>query len=135
MLFSFMATVSSMEKKLRTTTLVLQLPLGQGRDFVGILDLLTFNVLAWNKGGDGRNFTCVSLVAADSENGKKDFTNLSSKKLSESLRAENIPADSTLISEALDMRYNLAEQVSLCIIYLNDRMICICAALIVVNKT
>ena len=107
-----MATVSSMEKKLRATPLVVQLPLGQGRNFIGVLDLLTMDVLAWNKGGDGRNFTHVPLITHSNKDGKKDFKKLSSKSLMDSVNVENLPVDSKLISEALDMRYNLAEQVS-----------------------
>jgi elongation factor G len=101
-----------MEKKLRATPLVVQLPLGQGRDFTGVLDLLTMDVLTWSKGGDGRNFTRVPLITHTNEDGKKDFKQLSSKQLIDSLTAENLPLDSKLVSEALDMRYNLAEQVS-----------------------
>ena len=108
---SFMATVSSMEKKLRTTPLVVQLPLGQGKDFIGVLDLLTMDVLAWNKGRDGQKFTHVPLMTADSGDGKKDFKKLSSKRLRDSLNAENLPFDSNLLSEALDLRYKLIEQV------------------------
>ena len=108
-----MVTVSSMEKKLRATPLVVQLPLGQGRNFIGVLDLLTMDVLAWNKGVDGRNFTRVPLITQSNEDGKKDFKKLSSKQLMDSVNVENLPIDSKLISEALDMRYNLAEQVSI----------------------
>ena len=100
-----------MEKKLRATPLVVQLPLGQGKNFIGVLDLLTMDVLSWNKGGDGRNFTHVPLIETNTDNGRKDFKKLSSKQLSVKLDAENLPIDSRLISEALDMRYNLAEQV------------------------
>ena len=106
-----MATVSSMEKKLRAIPLVMQLPLGRGKDFIGVLDLLSMEVLAWNKGGDGRNFTRVPLVPANADDGKRDFSRLSSKLLSESLSAENLNVDSKMISDALDARYNLAEQV------------------------
>ena len=101
-----------MEKKLRATPLVVQLPLGQGRDFTGVLDLLSMDVLMWAKGEDGRNFTCVPLITHTNEDGKKDFKKLSSKQIIDSLSAEHLPIDSKLISEALDMRYNLAEQVS-----------------------
>ena len=107
-----MGTVSSMEKKLRATPLVVQLPLGQGRDFTGVIDLLTMDILTWAKGEDGRNFTRVPLITHTNEDGKKDFKRLSSKQLIDSLIAENLPLDSKLVSEALDMRYNLAEQVS-----------------------
>ena len=107
-----MGTVSSMEKKLRATPLVVQLPLGQGRDFTGVMDLLTMDVLTWTKGGDGRNFTRVPLITHTNEDGKKDFKRLSSKQLIDNLNSENLPLNSKLVSEALDMRYNLAEQVS-----------------------
>ena len=108
---SFMGTVSSMEKKLRAMPLVMQLPLGEGRNFTGVIDLLSVDVLMWNKGGDGRNFTRVPLITHTSEDGKKDFKKLSSQQLIGRLNAENLPIDSKLVSEALDMRYNLAEQV------------------------
>ncbi|MCG8622800.1 MAG: hypothetical protein MJE68_12495 [Proteobacteria bacterium] len=101
-----------MEKKLRATPLVVQLPLGQGRDFTGVMDLLTMDVLTWTKGGDGRNFTRVPLITHTNEDGKKDFKRLSSKQLIDNLNTENLPLNSKLVSEALDIRYNLAEQVS-----------------------
>ena len=101
-----------MEKKLRATPLVVQLPLGEGRDFTGVLDLLTMDMLTWTKGGDGRNFTRVPLIIHANEDGKKDFKKLSLKQLIDRLNAENLSIDSKLISKALDMRYNLAEQVS-----------------------
>ena len=100
-----------MEKKLRATPLVVQLPLGQGRDFTGVMDLLTMDVLVWAKGGDGTNFTHVPLITHTNEDGKKDFKRLSLKQLIDNLNAENLSLDSKLVSEALDMRYNLAEQV------------------------
>ena len=109
---SLMGTVSSMEKKLRATPLVVQLPLGQGRDFTGILDLFSMDVLMWAKGGDGRNFSRVPLITCTNEDGKKDFKKLSSKQLTDSCNAVNLPIDLKIIPEALDMRYNLAEQVS-----------------------
>jgi elongation factor G len=68
-----METVSSMEKKLRATPLFMQLPLGQGRDFTGVLDLLTMDVLTWVEGGDGRNFTRVPLITYTNEDGNKDY--------------------------------------------------------------
>ena len=101
-----------MEKKLRATPLVVQMPLGQGRELTGVLDLLTMDVLTWAKGGDGRNFTRVPLVNCNNEDGKKDFKLLSSRRLNNTLNAENLRLDSKLISEAVDLRYNLAEQVS-----------------------
>lgn len=100
-----------MEKKLRATPLVVQLPLGQGRHFIGVLDLITMDVLAWNRREDGRNFVHIPLVTANTDDGRKDFKKLSSKQLSGSLSAENVPVDSDLICKALDMRYNLVEQV------------------------
>ena len=106
-----MATVSSVEKKLRATPLVVQMPLGQGRALTGVLDLLTMDVFTWAKGGDGRNFTRVPLINHTNEDGKKDFKRLSSRQLSDNLNTENLPLDSKLISQAVDMRYNLAEQV------------------------
>ena len=89
----------------------MQLPLGEGRNFTGVIDLLSMDVLMWNKGEDGRNFTRVPLITHPSEDGKKDFKKLSSQQLIGRLNAENLPIDSKLVSEALDMRYNLAEQV------------------------
>ena len=100
-----------MEKKLRATPLVVQLPLREGRHFIGVLDLITMDVLAWNREEDGQNFIHVPLVTANTDDGRKNFKKLSLKQLSGSLSAENVPVDSDLISKALDMRYTLVEQV------------------------
>ena len=100
-----------MEKKLKATPLVVQLPLGQGKHFIGVLNLITMDVLVWNRGEDGQNFIHVPLITANTDDGRRDFKKLSSKQLSDSLSAENLPVDSDLVSKALDMRYNLVEQV------------------------
>ena len=54
-------TVQSMEAQLRATPLVTQLPLGEGREFCGVIDLITMEVLRWERGTDGATFSRVPL--------------------------------------------------------------------------
>ena len=100
-----------MEDKLHTTPLVTQLPLGVGRNFTGVIDLLTMDLLVWDKGGDGANFTNVPLIAPNPELEHKDFSKLG--RLSELSR--DAPVSRERIEEALEARYNLAEQVCVCV--------------------
>ena len=50
-----------MEAQLRATPLVTQLPLGEGREFCGVIDLVTMEVLRWERGTDGATFSRVPL--------------------------------------------------------------------------
>lgn len=104
-------SVKSMADKLHTTPLVTQLPLGVGRNFMGVVDLLTMDLLVWDKGGDGANFTNVPLIDPSPELEHKDFTKLG--RLSE--LARDAPVSRERIEEALEARYNLAEQVCVCV--------------------
>ncbi len=47
----------SMQEKLQTKPLVLQIPAGQGQDFQGIIDLLTLKQLTFNEENQGETYT------------------------------------------------------------------------------
>ena len=79
-----------MEARLRATPLVTQLPLGEGREFCGVIDLITMEALTWERGTDGATFSRVPLQ-------------------------EGAVSEATL-KAALQARYHLAEQVHTCYI-------------------
>lgn len=106
-LVSYVDSVRSMEDKLRTTPLVTQLPLGSGREFTGVIDLLTMDLLVWDKGGDGTNFANVPLIPCSQDMKYKNFSKLG--RLSELVKTT--PISRERLEEALEARYNLAEQV------------------------
>ncbi len=97
----------SIEDKLDTTPLITQLPLGAAKDFTGVIDLVTMELLVWGKGGDGSRFTRLPLIPKDNENRTGDFTKLS--RLSELVK--DTPLNERGMEEALEARNNLAEQV------------------------
>ena len=97
-----------MRDKLLTTPLVTQLPLGVGKDFTGVIDLLTMDLIMWAKGGDGRKFTRAPLIPTDPQNGTKDFTKL--KRRSELVK--DMPLTEKALEDVLEARNDLAEQVS-----------------------
>ena len=77
-----------MEDRLKATPLVTQLPLGEGREFCGVIDLITMEVLRWERGTDGATFSRVPLQKG---------------ALSEAT-----------LKAAVQARYYLAEQVQIC---------------------
>ena len=78
-------TVQSMEARLRATPLVTQLPLGEGREFCGVIDLITMEALTWERGTDGATFSRVPLQKG--------------------------AVSEVTLKEAMQARYHLAEQV------------------------
>ena len=102
-----------MEKKLKTIPLLTQLPLGHGKDLRGVLDLLSMDLLVWDKDSEGSVFARIPLVTRDSETSEKDFENISLEVLDSELKSAGLFLS---IDEALEARYQLAEQVfaSLC---------------------
>ncbi|XP_064390817.1 ribosome-releasing factor 2, mitochondrial-like isoform X2 [Halichondria panicea] len=105
--YSLVDCVRSIEDKLDTTPLITQLPLGAAKDFTGVIDLVTMELLVWGKGGDGSRFTRLPLIPKDNENRTGDFTKLS--RLSELVK--DTPLNERGMEEALEARNNLAEQV------------------------
>ncbi len=100
-----------MKEKLNATPLVTQLPLGCGRDFKGVIDLLPMDILLWSSDSsdDGAEFQRVPLLGL-LEEGKKDYRSL------HQLLGKEIDFGGLLskdnIREAVDYRKDLAEQVS-----------------------
>uniref|UniRef100_A0A4W3JJC5 Elongation factor G2 n=1 Tax=Callorhinchus milii TaxID=7868 RepID=A0A4W3JJC5_CALMI len=85
---SFCYSVDSIKKKLKVKPLLLQLPIGAGRTFTGVIDLVTSEKVIWGpktSDGDGAVFNRHPLVTADGPN---------------------------LLKEARDARYALIEQVA-----------------------
>ncbi len=103
-------TVDSMKQKLGATPLVTQLPLGQGRDFTGFVDLLSMDVLTWQRGSDGVEFRCVPLLKTNTETGGRDFHSISSL-LGPNWKFGDVPVSKEIVEEALTHRSQLSEQV------------------------
>ncbi len=101
-----------MRHKLNATPLVTQLPLGQGKEFRGVIDLLSLEVLIWDRGTDGSDFTCVPLLRENSETGERDFSSVPSLLSTSGQRGGDLPVSRDEVKEALNMRSLLAEQVS-----------------------
>ena len=110
-LCSLCLTTDSMRQKLGVTPLVLQLPLGQGKEFRGVVDLLSLDVLTWERGTDGSKFTSVPLLPVDSKTGQGDFARAPSL-LGDSWNGKgDLPVSRDEVKEALEQRSLLAEQV------------------------
>ena len=54
-------SVESMKQRLGVQPLLTQLPLGKGRDFKGVVDLVHNHALLWEKGREGSSFSQVTL--------------------------------------------------------------------------
>ena len=102
-------TVDSMKLKLDAVPLVTQLPLGHGRDFKGIIDLLSMDICMWNTDEDGSTFSRIPLVKPG-VGGVKDYTSVHSL-LGSKMEFEDLPVSRDDIKCALDYRSSLAEQV------------------------
>lgn len=105
-------TVDSMKQKLSATPLITQLPLGQGKDFTGIIDLLSMDILVWERGSDGSAFACVPLLKDDAKTGARDFGSIPSL-LGPAWKNGDFPVSREMVREALEHRSLLAEQVRL----------------------
>ena len=104
-------TTESVKQKLGATPLVLQLPLGQGKGFRGIIDLLSLDVLIWERGTDGSEFVCVPLLGVDGETGRRDFAGAPTLLGSNWKCERDLPISREEVKEALEQRSLLAEQV------------------------
>lgn len=95
-------SLDSMRSKLKATPLLTQLPIGSGRDFTGVIDLIAMETLLWQRGTDGVDFKRIPLVRK-SGNGEMDFTTFHN------------PPESTLnrdtVEQAAALREHLADQV------------------------
>ena len=107
---SLSLTVESMKDKLGALPLVTQLPLGEGRDFTGVLDLLTFDLLIWQRGTDGSDYVRVPILKVNSETGERDFASIS-KLVGPSWNFTDLPLSRERVRDALDQRSLLADQV------------------------
>ncbi|XP_054843390.1 ribosome-releasing factor 2, mitochondrial isoform X2 [Eublepharis macularius] len=95
---SFRYAVDSIEQKLRTKPLLLQLPIGEGKAFRGIVDIVTKEQVIWKSAtrlDDGKNFERKPLKEAGSPDLLKD----------------TIDARTTLIEQVADLDDEFAELV------------------------
>ncbi|GFO04114.1 ribosome-releasing factor 2, mitochondrial [Plakobranchus ocellatus] len=92
--------LQSVREKLHVEPLVLNIPIGTGKDFVGVYDLVNLQSLRWDHavGNDGRNFTNTSI----------DFSADDSSLLE---REEIYRARSDLIGRLTDFDEHLADLV------------------------
>lgn len=99
-----------MKNKLKATPLVTQLPLGQGKDFAGVIDLVSMDALIWERGHDGSKFTRVPLLGANVDTGAKDFAGIPNL-LGPGWEFGDVPVSREEAKEVLECRRRLAEQV------------------------
>ena len=99
-----------MTKKLGAMPLVTQVPLGQGKGFTGLVDLLSMDVLLWEAGSDGVEFQRVPLLKPHTETGVKDFGTIPSL-LGPSWKFGDVPVSRETMEDVLNRRSLLAEQV------------------------
>ena len=101
-----------MKRKLSATPLVTQLPLGQGKEFTGVIDLLSMDLLVWERGSDGSEYARVPLLKGDPQTGRKEFAGLTGL-LGSGWKFGDYPVSRERVKEALEYRSLLAEQVRL----------------------
>lgn len=53
----FFYSINDVHEKFGVTTVALQVPMGQGEDFDGVIDLLTMKEIRWNEEDEGETFT------------------------------------------------------------------------------
>ena len=53
----FFYSINDVHEKFGVTTVALQVPMGQGEDFEGVIDLLTMKEIRWNEEDEGETFT------------------------------------------------------------------------------
>lgn len=98
-----------MRLRLSATPLVVQLPLGEGRAFRGVVDLVAMEAMLWQPGSDGDAFSLVEVVPTGPTG--KDFQGLAS--LPE--QCDSLPISRRELEAALEARAQLAEQVCACV--------------------
>ena len=86
-----------MQQKLKATPLVTQIPIGEGKDFCGVVDLVPMELLLWKPHSDGSDFSRVSLV----EGG--DFSTIQGRR--------ELPVSEELLDGAMEARLHLVDQV------------------------
>lgn len=100
-----------MKRKLSATPLVTQVPVGQGKGFTGLIDLLSMDVLLWKRGSDGVEFQRVPLLETSKEMTEaRDFRGIPSL-LGPGWKFGDVPVSKEMVEEALNHRSLLAEQV------------------------
>ncbi len=99
MAHSLTTSVASMEKQLKTTPLVLQIPVGQAQGLKGVIDLVNMEMITWEPGSNGSQFSAVPLVR------EEDFSRLSSLQGTDTM-------EPSLVEKAVEERGRLTDQVS-----------------------
>ena len=107
--FSLSLTVDSIRQRLAATPLVTQIPLGQGKTFMGFIDLISMDTLVWERGSDGAEFSRVPLLDP-SDGGGKDFGSLPTL-IGPNWKHGDLPLSRERMKDALDSRSLLTEQV------------------------
>ena len=64
---SLQRAVESMKQQLGVQPVLTQLPLGNGKDFHGVVDLLHMHALIWPRQTEGTSFSCVELDSLPQE--------------------------------------------------------------------
>ncbi|WP_191018068.1 elongation factor G [Treponema zioleckii] len=67
----FFYCLKDISEKFSVPTIALQIPIGQGEKFEGLIDLLTMKEIRWNQDDDGETFTEVDVSDAYKEEAQK----------------------------------------------------------------
>ncbi len=59
----FFGSMEDVHSKFGVDCLALQIPIGQGPDFEGVIDLLTMQEIRWDAESEGEKFTCAPVAA------------------------------------------------------------------------
>ena len=80
----FFYSINDVHEKFGVTTVALQVPMGQGEDFEGVIDLLTMKEIRWNEEDEGETFT-----ESDISDKYKDLANEWREKLIDTIASND----------------------------------------------
>ncbi len=90
---NFNRVLQMMQERFQTNPVPLQIPLGEGRDFTGVVDLITMKAIHWNEGDQGKTYQAVDVPPEF-----LDKVNIAHETLVENVAAE----DDVLLEKYLD---------------------------------
>ncbi len=81
---NFTRVLEMMEDRFETNPVPLQIPLGEGRDFAGVVDLISMKAIQWNETDQGKTFEEVEIPSEYEED-----ANAARESLVENVASEN----------------------------------------------
>ncbi len=81
---NFDRVIEMMQERFNTNPVPLQIPLGEGRDFKGVIDLIRMKAIIWNESDQGKTFERVDVPSKF-----QDDANIARENLIENVAAED----------------------------------------------